>query len=229
MQVTDYALWTLIGLGACLVYGAFSIPKQHREQALYLSIYAAVGALIGAKLLYVAVSFHAVENLLDLISSGFVYYGGLMGAIAGAYLYCREYHRNFYLMSQVLVPMIPLFHSFARIGCFFSGCCFGVESQFFSIEYISPYADPPRCDRIPVQLMEAAAEGSLFLFLHFYRGNKLFCYMGSYAVFRFFIEFLRGDLARGIFVLSTSQWISIFVGIVLFYQYKKQRRYRKKL
>lgn len=32
-------------------------------------------------------------------------------------------------MMDVLAVCISLFHSIARIGCFFGGCCFGIESH----------------------------------------------------------------------------------------------------
>ena len=105
---------------------------------------------------------------------------------------------------------LPLFHSFGRVGCFFSGCCYGVESQ------LGFMLGGER--RFPVQLLSA---GSLFalsviLFVLFKKkvlqGKLLFAYLTVYAVGRFFIEFLRGDEIRGkIWIFSTSQFISIII------------------
>ena len=40
--------------------------------------------------------------------------------------------------------------------------------------------------------------------------RTLYVYLAAYGVIRFSLEFLRGDLIRGIYgALSTSQWISI--------------------
>lgn len=98
---------------------------------------------------------------------------------------------------------------------FFSGCCYGIESDVFGIFTYSIYADPMETNRIPVQLIEAGMEFLIFLFLHFYKGNRLYAYFGMYSIGRFLLEFLRGDEQRGIFILSTSQWISIGIWIVL--------------
>ena len=49
------------------------------------------------------------------------------------------------------------------------------------------------------------------------KGKAAYLYMALYAIMRFFVEFLRGDEMRNfIFMFSTSQFISIFVGIFAF-------------
>ncbi|MCC8046445.1 MAG: prolipoprotein diacylglyceryl transferase [Clostridiales bacterium] len=42
-------------------------------------------------------------------------------------------------------------------------------------------------------------------------------YLVSYTIFRFFIEFFRGDELRGfLFGISTSQWISVAILVYYF-------------
>lgn len=69
---------------------------------------------------------------------------------------------------------------------------------------------------VPVQLYEAA--GCLLLFLLLDRlarrgwsgGQLLPVYLSLYGAFRFLLEFLRGDGARGFWgPLSTSQWVAL--------------------
>lgn len=224
LVISSYAFFAVCGACACLLYGYLCISKAQREQSVYLLCYAGIGALIGAKLLYILVSLPEILKHIDqwflFVSSGFVFYGGLLGSVVGSLLYCQEFHKDFYTQINVLVPMIPLFHSLARIGCFFSGCCYGIESDVFGIFTYSIYADPMETNRIPVQLIEAGMEFLIFLFLHFYKGNRLYAYFGMYSIGRFLLEFLRGDEQRGIFILSTSQWISIGIWIVLAQKYR---------
>ena len=94
------------------------------------------------------------------------------------------------------------FQSFGRVGCYCAGCCYGIEladgSQF------------------PVQLVEA---GFCFMLLltflivkpeRRWPGLPLFpVYLITYSVGRFLLEFVRGDSNRGIWILSTSQWIAL--------------------
>lgn len=217
-MLSSYAFFALCGAFVCLIYGLFCITKAQREQSAYLLCYAGIGALVGAKLLYILVSLPEISAHMDqwiyYVSSGFVFYGGLLGAIIGSVFYCHEFHKDFYGQTNVLVPMIPLFHAFARIGCFFSGCCYGAESEFLGLPTFSVYANPMETNRIPVQLIEAGMEFLLFLFLQFYKENRLYAYLFFYSIGRFLLEFWRGDPQRGIWILSTSQWISI--GICFF-------------
>ena len=77
---------------------------------------------------------------------------------------------------------------------------------------------------LPVQLYEAAGCVLLFLLLDHLTdrgwpgGRLLALYLALYAVFRFLLEFLRGDAVRGsLGPLSTSQVISLAVlaGVLL--------------
>ena len=126
---------------------------------------------------------------------------------------------------DVLAVCIPLFHSVARVGCFFGGCCFGKESHsIIAINYTTKVFDEvTTAYRIPTQLIEAAFNFCLFLYLlHLVRSedwkNKhiLRRYLFLYSIGRFVIEFFRGDLVRGvIFGVSFSQVISILIWVHL--------------
>ncbi|WP_288228788.1 prolipoprotein diacylglyceryl transferase [uncultured Faecalicoccus sp.] len=229
--LSSYAFFALCGAFACIIYGLFCISKARREQSVYLLCYAGIGALVGAKLLYILVSLPEILAHIDqwiyYVSSGFVFYGGLLGAIIGSVFYCHEFHKDFYGQTNGLVPMIPLFHAFARIGCFFSGCCYGVESEFLGLLTFSVYANPMETNRIPVQLIETGMEFLLFLFLQFYKGNRLYAYLGFYSIGRFLLEFWRGDPQRGIWILSTSQWISIGIWFFLILRFIQNYHHAK--
>lgn len=128
-------------------------------------------------------------------------------------------------LEKLVCPVI-IAHFFGRIGCFLAGCCYGKPSNSFlavtfpenSLQhqqygYITPV--------LPTQLFEAIFLLLLFLILFFYiKKNKFSIYMISYGIFRFFLEFFRGD-NRGqyLFYLSPSQIYSIifvFIGISFF-------------
>lgn len=222
MQVSKYGLFSLLGIVASLIYLFMCIKKEKREQSIYLICYGAIGAFLGAKVLYLLVSLPILLNHLDqwitFFISGFVFYGGLFGAATGSYLYCKEFHLNYKEYFDELIPIIPLFHGFARIGCFVSGCCYGMESDF-GIPYYSTYAEPMYANRIPIQLIEACIEWIIFIVLLYRKENRVINYLSMYAIARFVLEFFRGDTIRGIFVFSTSQWISI--GIILYILYNK--------
>ena len=80
---------------------------------------------------------------------------------------------------------------------------------------------------IPTQIIS-----SFFLFLMFlmlfrlsykkkFKGQLLVVYLFSYSIFRFIIEFFRGDPRGTLFFVSTSQFISVIVLIIGFILWKK--------
>ena len=85
---------------------------------------------------------------------------------------------------------------------------------------------------IPTQLLSSAFDFVLFFFLVWYDnkrkkndGEPTGLYLALYSLGRFIVEFWRGDLARGeVGMLSTSQFIAVFVFIVGVIIFVRRRR-----
>jgi phosphatidylglycerol:prolipoprotein diacylglycerol transferase len=219
----------LTGFVVGIVFMLFN--AKHRSisklDAFLLSLFCIIGALIGAYLLYIVLMLpdiiHYIRiNRTDLVravvfSGGLVYYGGVAGGFSGFYYYTSRYHINKTDCADIIAPSLSLGHAFGRIGCFFAGCCYGVENERFGIAFSESPVAPNGIKLLPVSLYEAAAEillaaTSYLLMRRAKKGSSFFSYLLLYPIFRFIIEFWRGDKYRGIFFgLSTSQWISIFV------------------
>lgn len=151
--------------------------------------------------------------------SGIVFYGGMLFYLLAVDLGIRRFVLYKRASSWGLAALIvPLFHGFARIGCYFGRCCYGpvMAGGFCSLFYEH---------RLPVQLMESGFNFLLFaalLLLYYYRkrsrGKLVRLYLFAYASFRFLIEFWRDDAVRGGFgPLSFSQWVSlcILLGLIV--------------
>jgi phosphatidylglycerol:prolipoprotein diacylglycerol transferase len=103
--------------------------------------------------------------------------------------------------------------SIARIGCFFSGCCYGRPS-LASWAVTFPLLDSPRH---PTQLYESGLNFLSFIFLTVMLKRKKFdgqiiCFdivINSLA--RFFVEFYRGDPGRGYVFHGSSPFLSLSV------------------
>ena len=185
------------------------------------------GGIVGMKLLYALTRYDLWNTATpDVIFGGGVFYGGLFGAVLSglAVLKIKGVEKSPYTDAGAVA--LPLFHSFGRCGCFFSGCCYGIESECgFTIDGVR---------RFPVQLLSAFLLFVLFcvLFLlfkkNFFKGRLLYIYLILYAVGRFLIEFLRGDDIRGkIWIFSTSQLISIFLLVILLILYLNNAKENK--
>ena len=251
--ISTYALMAGVGAAAAIflvpVIGKKRGADYVRTQMMLL--FAGLGALIGGHVLYGVTNFGKLVTLIKELGSvasfrelytrlneifgGSVFYGGLIFAIiAGAiYLAVTLKKRDKSVYYDLGAITAPLFHGFGRIGCFLSGCCYGVESKIGFVYHNSFAEGANGVCRFPVQLVEAGLNFALFFVLWaLFRKRKLEgklmgLYFVTYPVYRFILEFFRGDAVRG-FVgpLSTSQIISIalfIVGVVLLAKKKKPK------
>lgn len=216
--VAGFALSSLIALLNCKKGGISG------WEAVFSGVFAGVGAIIGAKLLSVLVSLNIIIEyrltLKQIMQNGFVFYGGLIGGIAGLFIYCKIYKLPFLRYTDVFAPAVPLGHAVGRIGCLFSGCCYGINHDgFFSVIYLSS-ADvntPLFTPLFAVQLFEALILVLIFVVCETVflktrkKGVASAVYLYSYAIARFLIELLRNDPARGVAGLSVSQYISVAI------------------
>lgn len=239
-----YGLCWLIGITLSALTAFVIKPKNASFETYDLvcgSVLAVVGGLIGSKLLFVLVSLRSIiENSIPLegiIKGGFVFYGGLLGGIAGVFTYTKKFRIQASHITDILATVLPLGHAVGRVGCHFGGCCYGMEYDgLFSVTYYDTLGSTPLgVGLFPVQLLEAVLLLVLFAcLLIVYKKTKdmgvaTVVYLYGYAVIRFLLEFLRGDKERGALLgLSTSQIISVvIVCIVSFVIVRGRKRERK--
>ena len=129
--------------------------------------------------------------------------------------------------ADIAAAVLPLAHGVGRLGCLFAGCCHGnATDAWYGITMDTP--DAGRGKFVPVQLFEAVALFTLagvILWLYF-KPKKvgiplLPVYMIGYGIWRFLIEYARGD-HRGetiVSFLSPSQLIAValILGGVVYY------------
>ncbi len=251
-EVSAYSLMAIIGFGLGLLYMLLAVRqrKLKYEDAIYIFVLGIIGAIIGAKVVYILTVLPQFVSDLPVLFSrpgaflayyltgGMVFYGGLIGGLASALLAAKYFGKKLEDFYPVLIPPMALFCAFGRIGCFLAGCCYGKEtaSPLHVIFHRSQFA-PDGVPLVPTQLYEAAFDIGLFILMIVLGHRKkttrymLAVYLLIYGIFRFILEFFRGDEARGIFGgLSTSQWISIGVilwGILLIIRIRKQKTDQK--
>ncbi len=176
-----------------------------------------VGAALGAKLTSAITLMPISDNPFwyNLLFGGSVFYGGIVGGCIGLAIVCFKNQQSFLEYTDVFVTLLPLGHAIGRIGCYLNGCCYGCAySGFLSVKY------PVNGEMIqvfPTWFIEASFCLMLFLFFQYIcktniRGIRTALYFIVYSVYRFFIEYARGDEIRGVWgVITTSQIISIFI------------------
>lgn len=225
LTVYGYGFMIAVGILAAWYAAEYRAKKMKlaREHIFYLVIWCVIGGFAGAKILFWMTEWKTfLENPGELLTSeGFVVYGGIIGGILTGWIYCKVKKLRFLTYFDLMIPSIALAQGFGRIGCFLAGCCYGKETDsHLSVVFQNSDFAPNHVALIPTQIYS-----SILDFLHFFillyvakykkaEGEVAACYLIFYSIGRFFLEFFRGDIARGnVGILSTSQFISIFTGI----------------
>jgi len=231
LEISLYIIMMLSGILAFGVYAGITAAKRKydfMDMAMFFSILS-IGVIIGSHLLfglvnykntiYVLKNINQADTINSLISifNGRIFYGGLLGTLILSYIVIKK-DNNYIKYIDIIAAGIPLFSFFARIGCFLSGCCYGIQSKIGFKYHEHTLTENIDITRFPVQLLESLFCLILFFYLNYllikdkFKNKLLYIYLLIYPAGRFFIEYLRGDTTRGIwFFLSTSQIISVLI------------------
>lgn len=241
ISIPSYSLMIIIGLviGNILAFIRVKKCNLSGDDFILIETYGLAFAMLGAKLLYLFIIRNSIDfkRIFDwsyikpYIEGGFVFYGGLIGFLVGLYIVNKFHKIDVIKYLSELIFLIPLVHGFGRIGCYLSGCCYGLPYNGpFHVEYHNiPYT---LCDvkLFPIQLVEATLLFILAISLYYLSANAsrknispikiILFYFISYSIIRFILEFYRFDAQRGsLWMLSTSQWISIIILIISIWKY----------
>lgn len=224
--VHGYGLMIAIGIIAAYLLAEYRARKQELDSnhIFPLLIFGVGFGLVGAKVLYyITILDEIIKNprIMLNIADGFVVYGGIIAGILAGYVYCRIKKISFLRYLDLIVPSVALAQGFGRLGCLLAGCCYGVESHTAcAITFTESAFAPNGVPLVPTQPISSIFNFANFAVLCLIASRKVkpgkvsACYLLFYSVGRFIIEFFRGDLERGaVGVLSTSQFISIFVAV----------------
>lgn len=184
--------------------------------------------------------FHSIQEG-ELSFGTITFIGGLIGGV-GLFLPLYHYFFNnensdLRTLMNIILTGVVLAHAFGRIGCFFAGCCFGIPTDsFLGVEFPHGHAHSlyPGTEVFPTQLFEAAFLFILFFLLNgleFFKNKQIEIYLIAYGLWRFLIEFIRGDDRGELFTWFETEYnvfptpsqffsfIMLVAGIYLYYRW----------
>ncbi len=235
-----YGLCIGIGVIVCILFVRYgckkrNIPDKFENFVEYNAIISiAMGVLSG-------MLFQSIYDYIDNPAAGFhfnfegiTFIGGLIGGVVtflGIYfLYGRKKFGAYLVrLLPIAACCILVAHAFGRLGCFCAGCCHGkvfAQQQPWTI-YFPDTMVASAGWKYPTQLFESLYLFSLFAICAFLTIKKKYkytmnLYLIAYGVFRFFIEYIRGDergqIIRGIPLSPSQFWsiIMILIGIAFY-------------
>lgn len=244
LEVYLYGICMALGIISCFGFLMYTMWKKNfndeaTDKILLIGVFGTGFGILSAAL------FQGLYNYIDNPAGGFslsgmTFIGGLIGGVLSflgvywLYIYVIAPRTRIKLLQNNMnatltdaLPFIPIgiaiAHAFGRLGCFFGGCCYGMEADwglYCAGSYSNGiYSQGPKV--VPLQLFEmsflivlAVVMAVLYFKVKFNYNFGL--YAVAYGVWRFCIEFARGD-ERGQFIgtaLSPSQFWSIIMIIV---------------
>ena len=221
--VTIYGYGLMIGIGVMLamIIGDKRAKKLglNGEMVYGLTVAAVAFGFLSAKVLFIITQWKdfIADPVSFLSTSGFVVYGGLIGGIVTAIIYCKLKGSNGIDYIDLMSPSVAIAQGCGRIGCFLAGCCYGRQTDGpFGVVFTHSDFAPNGVKLIPTQLMMSAGDFLIAAILLWYsskqrkRGQITLLWLILYSIGRFIIEFFRGDDRGTVGALSTSQFIAIF-------------------
>jgi phosphatidylglycerol:prolipoprotein diacylglycerol transferase len=201
--------------------------------SLDLSLAFMLGGFIGARLFHVLYEqprfyWEHPEAIFMFWLGGFVFFGGVLGALVATYLLIRRRGEKFLPWADLAAPVIAFGYAIGRIGCFLAGCCYGRECDLPWGVRFPPGVDAPSFVlRHPTQLYATFWELMVVAILLLSerriksesRAGRIFAlWMFLHGIGRLIMEYFReDDRGPAILGLSVSTWFSIiFIGLGAF-------------
>ncbi len=216
-----YGLMIAVGILACFgVWFHFGKKRNIEEKFVDFVFYNAIVAIavgFGSAALFQATYNYIADPSKGFSFGGITFIGGLIGGIVsflvGYAIFRKKFKARLVDMVSIAPCCILIAHAFGRVGCFFAGCCYGKPTDsFLGIQF------PGLSHKVhATQLYEAIFLFALFAicFLLYWKKNfkhNLSVYLIAYGIFRFCIEFLRGDDRGELFgFMSPSQFWSVLM------------------
>ena len=208
--------------------------KRYRldpELASSLVFVAAVGGLVGARLLFILEEwsyFHRSPWELIFSGAGFSWYGGLFGGVIAVTWWVRRHRIRWLTTADICAPALALGYGVGRIGCFLAGdATWGKVTEMpWGMAFpnaVAGWADPvtglpyPAGVKVhPTQIYESIQSIFVFGILWALRkkgyvaGAMFWLYLVLAGSMRFLVEFWRANPIVGL-GMSEYQWISLAV------------------
>jgi phosphatidylglycerol:prolipoprotein diacylglycerol transferase len=207
----------------------------HPDTIIDLGPWLLVGAILGARTMYVVSYWNEsfagrpLTEIFMVWHGGLVYYGGLIGASLAGVLFAALKKLPLWTLADIVAPSIALGSFFGRWGCLLNGCCYGRPTTMpWGIQFPKGHETYPNYVH-PTEIYDSLLNLCLYMSLAWLFRRKTFdgqvfaVYLICYAVLRSFVELFRGDYTPAHYWggLTPGQIVSIatiLVGMLLLWK-----------
>ncbi len=248
IQIYWYSITMFLGVLCGIIIAYIEIKRKKIDVSKFenMAFFAILFGFIGARIYYVLFNLDyylaTPIEIVEVWNGGLAIHGGIIGAVAAMYIYCRKNKLNIIEMLDICAPAILIGQIIGRWGNFFNSEAHGgiVTREFLEGLHLPNFIiDGMYINGAyyhPTFLYESLLNLICFIVLMILRRNKKIrlgvivgIYLMWYSVVRFFIESLRTD-ALMLGDLRMAQVISIvlfIIGLVSVILSRKKERYNK--
>jgi len=230
VRVNSYGAMLMVGF----IAGTITAMRLARyrdipgERLLDLGLFILVGAVIGARLGFIAqnphIPFIDLHQVMNTGMGGLSFHGGLIGGCLTGGCYIALAHLNLWRTTDCVAPGIAIGYAITRIGCFLNGCCYGKFAPTLPWRMSFPQApDGAVYDVHPTQLYASLMGFAMFgILLLLARGNSLgragrlfMVFLMLEGVERFVMEIYRFQPpTQAQLQLTPAQFVSILLFVI---------------
>ncbi len=239
--------WYGVMIASACIIGIWLAGKEAQRKGIKedrifgFSICCIAGAIIGARLYYVAFADAARfwENPFSVFAiwqGGLAIHGGILGGLLSAILYTSIQKLPFWKFADAMAPPLILGQAIGRIGCFLNGDAYGYPTGLpWGVVY-SPESPAgqmfPGQPLHPTQLYEMGFDLIIFGVLWKMRrhlkvdGHLFLLYVILYSAIRILVEYFRADKLfywGSISVAQSIGTIGVVLSIILMFALARKR------
>ena len=214
--MVSYFVFMILAMLAAWAVSQFTPPSTpEKSQQLFVMSAAFIGAFLAAKVPFWILAPEQLHNAGSFLFSGKTVLFGLVGGYAAVELAKWRLRIRVSTGDGFVVPVATAI-GVGRLGCFFTGCCYGLPTNapwgvvFSSVDSIA---------RHPTQIYESAFHLLMAALTFWLLRKKIFqCqlikfYFLSYFAFRFCTEFIRPEI-KWSYGLTGYQWAIVVLAPV---------------
>lgn len=139
LSITYYGFLIAVGMavGIFIACKTAKLRGFKTDDILILACYVLPLSILGARTYFVIFSekSYSFVDFWKIWEGGMAIYGGIIGGALGVGLYCLIHKKNFLKLADIAVAPLLFGQGIGRIGCYFSGCCYGIEVTNPSLQW----------------------------------------------------------------------------------------------
>lgn len=224
--------YLVISLTFCLIIFLTIVraKKLHFNinNSLDILLVSMISGFVGARVLHIIYEapdyyLEDLTRVFEIWHGGFVYFGGVIAAMMGSWLYCKYKSLIFLKWADFFAPLIALGYGLGRFACFLNGCCYGKVCDLpWAVRF--PNLPHPMSQHLrhPTQIYTSLIEFLIVIVLLWVSSKSFFkaqygrlfgLWLCLHATNRIVMESLRADY-RGELILGLS--LSTGISLLLF-------------